>query len=27
MPPVAENDANETLGADDLLPKANSLLV
>src|SRR3981081_4495185 len=26
MPP-AENDANETLGADDLLPKANSLLV
>ena len=26
MPPVVENDANVTLG-DDLLPKANSLLV
>jgi cytoskeletal protein CcmA (bactofilin family) len=27
MPPVAENDANEQLTADDLMPKANSLLV
>ena len=27
MPPVTENDTDETPAADDLLPKANSLLV